>query len=1061
MNEISYHSFYHRLFEQAKFGFIVSNFEGQILDVNPFCCSLLEIDREQMLRLTLYDFVPDNLLLWETPDKQSIKNGETIVRERRILKKSGEYILVESHIQIIDENQVLILIHDITARDKALKISEERLHTLINSSPDIICFKDAEGRWMQVNESILDHYGLTGVDYKGKTEFELADYTAPMFQDAFRNCQGTDDLAWEQGKTSRVVENIPDVGGSIHVFDVVKVPLYYPDGTRKGIVVFGRDITDIKKAENALRDSEEKYRQIAEQTSDVIWMMNIGMQYTYVSPSIFRQRGYTPKEFMSLRPEDIYPPESLEKVVDIYRMGQKMANEESVPPGFSVTAEIQHYCKDGSIRDSEVLISPLFDSAGNLAGGHGVSRDITFRKNTEKTNRILVDFQSLLLKIDLLNEVHELVVQTVHDLLGEGIVFSTNIDQYTGIGKIFAHKGLEVPRNRLTQALGLDPFEMEFYMKDITENELKLYQSRKFEEFPGGLYELATRRFPKILTLGVEKMLKIKKIYTLGYIYHDLHLGGFIVLCQKDLSAYAGTIEMIVNQAAISMNRIKAEISLKEAEERFRLAFQTSPDAVNINDLKTGRYIEVNEGFCSITGYSKEEVIGKSSLELNIWANPAERAKMIEILKRNGKVVNFEAVFRFKDGTCHTGLMSAAVINLNGIPHIISISHDIEELKQAGQAILHAKEVAEEASRLKTAFLNNISHEVRTPMNAILGFTELLQSDEFEQHEKERFFSIISSNSKQLLSIIDDVLEISRMDSGRIPYNPTGFSLRELMDDIHISMSEMVTKRGLAFYFDFNQPACPDLIVSDREKIRQVITGFIGNAIKFTPNGTINFGYRRLAEDIEFYVHDTGIGIPLEEQGKIFDRFYQVNHEPTQGIRGTGLGLSIASGLAEVMNGSIRLESTPGAGSIFFLTIPFREQKPSVHSVENEKPFSMDVLTILVAEDEDNNFELLEILLAKRIKKIIRATNGKEVLAILEKQKPDLILMDLKMPVMDGYEATRQAKALFPDLRIIALTAYTQPEEERRALEAGCAAFISKPIRNQELYETIRRSIRN
>jgi len=1060
MNESNNLSFYHRLFEQAKFGFMISNFEDQILDVNPFCCSLLGIDREQMLQLTLYDFVPDDLL-WEPPDKQSIKDGETVVRECRIRKKSGEYILVESHTQKIDENLILILIHDITARDKALKISEERLHTLINSSPDIICFKDAEGRWMQVNESILELYGLKGVDYKGKTEFELADYTAPIYQDAFRNCQGSDDLAWALGKTSRTSENIPDVRGVIHVFDVVKVPIYNPDGSRKGIVVFGRDITDIKKAENALRESEEKYRQIAEQTSDVIWMMNISMQYTYVSPSIFSQRGYTPEEFMSLKPEDIYPPASLEKVIDIYRMGQKMAKEGTVPPGYSVTAEIQHYCKDGSVRDSEVLVSPVFDSAGNLTGGHGVSRDITFRKNAEKTNKILVDFQSRLLKIDSLNEVHDLVVQTVHHLLVEDIVFSTNIDQFTGIGRIIAYAGLEIPQNRLTQALGLDPFKMEFYMKDITEEELKLYQSTKFKEFPGGLYELATRRFPKLLIQGVERLLKIKKIYTIGYVYHDLHLGGFIVLCQKDLSVYAGTIEMIVNQAAISMNRIKAEISLKEVEERFRLAFQTSPDAVNINDLKTGRYIEVNEGFCSITGYSKEEVIGKSSLEINIWANPVQRAKMVELLKRNGKAINFEAVFRFKDGTCHTGLMSAAVINLNGIPHIISISRDIEEIKQAAQAILHAKEAAEEASRLKTAFLNNISHEVRTPMNAILGFTELLQSDEFDRHEKERFFSIISSNSKQLLSIIDDVLEISRMDSGRIPYNPIGFSLRELMEDIHLSMSDMVTKRGLAFYFDFNQPACPDLIISDREKIRQVITGFIGNAIKFTPRGAINFGYRRLKEEIDFYVRDTGVGIPKEEQGKIFDRFYQLNNEPTQGIRGTGLGLSIASGLAEVMNGSIRLESTPGEGSIFFLTIPFREQKPSVHSFENEKPFSMDVLTILVAEDEDNNFELLEILLAKRIKKIIRATNGKEVLSILGMQKPDLILMDLKMPVMDGYEATRQAKALFPDLRIIALTAYTQPEEERRAMEAGCAAFISKPIRNQELFETIRRSIRN
>jgi len=932
---------------------------------------------------------------------------------------------------------------------------------LFDASPDVICFKDAEGRWMQANESLLKLYGLQGVDYSGKTEFELAGYTAPVFRDTFMTCKKSDDLAWEKGTASRTVETIRDVSGMVHVFDVVKVPIYHADGSRKGIVVFGRDITEIKHSELALRESEEKYRQIAEKTSDVIWMMNNRMQYTYVSPSIYRQRGYTPEEFIKLKPEDIYTPESLKKVLDVYSMGNAREKEGILTPEATMTVELQHLCKDGSVRDSEVLISPLFDSGGKLTGGHGVSRDITERKQSEGKFRLLADFQSRLLKVDHLKEVHELIVQTLHGLIRDAVVFTTNIDQLTESGRVVSLAGLDVPRNLLTRALGLDPVEMNFYLKDMTDEELRIYRSGKFEEMHGGLYVLATRRFPKGIMQGVQKLLRIKKVYTAGIVYHELHLGGLVILARGDLSAFAGTIEMIVSQAAISMNRIKAEDSLKEVEERFRLAFHTSPDAVNINNLETGRYIEVNEGFCHATGYSREEVIGKTVMEINLWEDPDDRFRLVELLRKEGKVSNFEAVFRFKDGTTRTGLMSAAVIQLHETPHIISITRDIEELKNAEREIVRAKEAAEEASRLKTAFLNNISHEIRTPMNAIMGFTDLLQSDEFEKPEKERFFGIINSNVKQLLSIIDDVLEVSRMDSGRIPYNPEALSLHNLVDDIFLSMKESVAKKGLHFLFTSDDGGTPDRIVGDREKIKQVITGLIANAIKFTPAGTVSFGYAKNKEEVEFYVRDTGIGIAREEQDRIFDRFYQVKNEAIQGTRGTGLGLSIACGLAEVMGGAIRVESVLRAGSVFFLTIPYLLPASTAEHAGHEKPFSLKDMVILVAEDEDNNFELLRILLTKKVKKIVRAINGRESITILERSKPDLILMDLKMPVMDGYEATRRAKAMYPDLHIIALTAYTQPEEERRAMEAGCSAFISKPIRNQDLTEAIRRSFRN
>ena len=967
--------------------------------------------------------------------------------------------------------------------EENLTVSEERLLTLINATPDIICFKDGKGRWMLANYSILDLYRLKGVDYVGKSEFELADFTAPIYRDAFLNCQGSDDLAWEQGTSYRTVENIPEANGKMHVFDVFKVPLFYPDGSRKGIVVFGRDISEIKKTESALRESEDKFRG---------FFMNSPIGISEVDLSLIKSKldewklsGIDIIEHLKNRSADIGLLAPMVRIIDLNQTSLEILrttdqksfehnigyyfNEES----FSTLRNMLIALAEGKTSYSGEI--PIMTDSGLRYLNFGMAiqpgyenswervlasfADITQRKLAEEKLALIAGFQSRLLKLNGLREIHELVAGKVHDLIGDGIVFTTNINSEKESGKIVAIKGLDIPNTKLTQAIGLDPVNLEFYLKDITEDELKIYRSGKFEEMTGGLYTIAARRFPKVVMNAVEKLLRIKRIYTNGFVYHDLHLGGVVILARGDLSSYGDTIELIVNQAAISINRLKAEASMKEAEERFRLAFQTSPDSININTLETGEYVEVNEGFCSLTGYRREEVIGKSSTELSIWADPGDRKRMVDLLKKEGKVANFEAVFLNKDGTNHTALMSAALINLNGVSNILSITRDIEEIKKAERAILSAKEAAEEASRLKTAFLNNISHEVRTPMNAIMGFTELLQADEVSATEKDRYFGIINSNAKQLLSIIDDVLEISRMDSGRIPLNPGAFSLNELMDDIQLSMNDMVARKGLSLLYSLGEKGNSDHVSGDREKIRQIITGLIGNAMKFTPQGTISFGYLKKEKVIEFFVKDTGIGIASEEHEKIFERFYQVNNDSAQSVRGAGLGLSIARGLAEVMGGEIRVKSAPGEGSVFYLSIPYNDYVSSHPGQSQKKPLMLEELTILVAEDEDYNFELLYVLLSKHSKHVIRAKNGAEVLSILEKQKPDLILMDLKMPVMNGYEATRLAKKLYPDLCIIALTAYTQQEEEHHALNAGCSAFISKPIRRQELMETIRRSL--
>lgn len=881
---------YRRLMKIASEGIWQMDVMHNTVFVNARMAEMLGYEVQEMLGKNVRSFLFDEELKDYLHRLELCRSGKNDPYERRFHKKDGGVLWTIVSANAIHNSEggfigFFAMFTDIThikLTHSRLQESEERLNVLINSSPDIVCFKDAQGRWLNANRSILDLYGLTNVDYRNKSEYELPDYTFPVFQEAFRNCQGSDDNAWEKGSLFRTEELIPDSAGNLHFFDVIKVPLYHPDGSRKGLIVYGRDISERKKSEEILLQSEEKYRQIADNTSDVIWMMDIKMRYTYVSPSIFRQRGYTPEEFLRLKPAEIYTEDSLKKAVEIYLVYRDMAKKGELSRDFSLTVELEHRCKNGSTRFSEVMLNVIFDQGNRPTGVHGVSRDISDRKLAEEKTR--------------------------------------------------------------------------------------------------------------------------------------------------------------------------------EAEERFRLAFQTSPDSININRMEDGTYIEINDGFTKLTGYTAEEVIGRTSIEVDIWADVERRDDLVKMLKEQTTVSNFEARFRYKDGTVRTGLMSAAVILLKGKKHIISITRDIEELIQTGIELKQAKERAEEVSRLKTAFLNNISHEIRTPMNAILGFTDLLQSEENTREEKDKYFGIINSSSRQLLSIIDDVLEISRMDSGRIPVNLVDFSLSELMHDIYFSISGLIRKKDLRIVCSQCKPTAGDRIFADREKIRQIINGLTDNALKNTREGEISFGYILKNGLVEFFVRDTGIGIEKHEQEKIFERFYQVKRVGIHDARGTGLGLSIARGLVEMMEGEIHVESELGKGSVFSFSIPLHKVAYTSPRVEvAEKLFLFSGLTILIAEDEEYNYEYLHILLSRKVKEILWAKNGSEVLSLLENKHADLILMDLKMPVMNGIDATRQLKKNNPQLPVIALTAYTQPEDERNAMQAGCSAFVCKPIRQQELFDTIRR----
>ncbi len=376
-------------------------------------------------------------------------------------------------------------------------------------------------------------------------------------------------------------------------------------------------------------------------------------------------------------------------------------------------------------------------------------------------------------------------------------------------------------------------------------------------------------------------------------------------------------------------------------------------------------------------------------------------------------------------------------------------------IQAINEELLAAKDKAEESDRLKSAFLANMSHEIRTPMNGLLGFSEMLGLPNLTSEKRAFYLDIVKKTSQQLLSIINDIIDISKIETNQVKINMGSTNLTALMTKVKALLDPQAALKKLELRLSMAVPEEHCNIVTDEAKLTQVITNLINNALKFTPKGYIEFGVLEENGFLKFYVKDTGIGISPENQQLVFERFRQVETDLERHYGGSGLGLSISKAFVEVMGGRIWLESEVGIGTTFYFTTPHVSSESSQIGSQRAAAISSNNLAgivILVAEDEDVNFLYLEELMANTGASIIRATNGKEAVEMgLSDSRISLVLMDIKMPVMNGEEATKQLKAARPHLPIIATTAYAMGGDRERLLKSGCDAYLSKPIAQKEL----------
>lgn len=383
----------------------------------------------------------------------------------------------------------------------------------------------------------------------------------------------------------------------------------------------------------------------------------------------------------------------------------------------------------------------------------------------------------------------------------------------------------------------------------------------------------------------------------------------------------------------------------------------------------------------------------------------------------------------------------------NGKPlTLIGSSLVITARKAMENDLISAKNRAEESNRLKSAFLANMSHEIRTPLNAIVGFSGILASTE-EEEEKQEYISIIENNNTLLLQLISDILDLSKIEAGTMEFIYTDFDLNKIMRELESSFRlKLSPDKDVSLTCDCQLLECN--IHAERNRISQIIINLVTNAIKFTDAGSIRFGYEKRNNMLYFYVSDTGCGIPEEKQKDVFGRFVKLNNF----AQGTGLGLSICQTLVQHMGGEIGLESTIDKGSTFWFTLPYSSAQNIQQQDLKASPIKIkkQAITILVAEDHDSNYRLIESILKKDYH-LVHAWNGKEAVCMFKEYNPQLILMDINMPVMDGYEATKEIRKFSTQVPIIAVTAFAYASDEQKVIENGFDAYMAKPINANQL----------
>ena len=771
----------------------------------------------------------------------------------------------------------------------------------------------------------------------------------------------------------------------------------------KYILAIIRDITEFMKAVDTVRESEKTFRKLFEESADPILLLDES-GFVDCNTATISLLGYSSKEdFLNKQPWELSPEKqpdgrySSEKAVAMINKARQDGNNRF---------EWIHQKSDGTDFPVEVMLTPIL--LNKKQHYYTIWRDISERKQVE-------------VKIREQSERIGTILRTIPDLM-------FIIDKNGYYKEFFANESssLAIPPDKIIGANIKDVFG---------ENELKVY----FDKF--------------------------EKCFETG----RLQLFEYQLTINNELRYFEARISRLDNENILSIvrditKRKQAEENLENLNEQLTCLIESIPDSIFFKDGE-GRLLITNEPAKDLFKLHDYDWYGKTNDEL---ANEKPDMRYFyENCLYTDKIAWKEKILTMFEVEINSGNSETHYFEVRKVPlfenngkrrALVIVGSDITERKNIISELKLAKETAEASDKLKSAFLNNISHEIRTPLNGILGFGEILMQNDITDSERAESFELLKLSSQRLLNTITDYVDSSMLSSGNMKIRETEFPLDKLLNKLRNKFRNNLREKNLNYIESIQDGILNNIIKSDFLLIEKVLSQLIDNAIKFTDRGFVTLNVSINSGSIEFCVKDTGIGITKNAQGYIFEQFSQVSSGFGRSYEGNGLGLSIAKGITGLIQGKIWLESNLGEGSSFYFVVPFKGEENKSFQKDSSGIEYPEITSpvILIAEDDKSNSKLYETLLLKKSIKYLIVSNGAEA---IEKCKShpeiNLVIMDLKMPVIGGIEATKQIKKFRKDLPIIAVTAYASSYDETEAFEAGCDDYISKPLDSDVLWEKL------
>ncbi|MDO8897559.1 MAG: response regulator, partial [Bacteroidales bacterium] len=781
-------------------------------------------------------------------------------------------------------------------------------------------------------------------------------------------------------------------------------------------------------AEKALKASEHNYRSLAENTPDNIMRYDKECRVIYLNHNLKKILDTSLEEIANLTPTEMQPDgryDNYEKQLkQVIATGQEVEFEIKLPD--LLPKEVFHWIK----------MVPERNDKGEIVGALAIGRDITQRKLAEMIRLVQYKIANAVITSKNLTELFDFIKNELNSIIEAKNLFVALYNEKTGMLCSIVDKDEK-------DKMPVWPADKSLTGYVIQQNQPVLLRKndiiRLHEE---GIVELIGTTAEA--WLGVPLKLEGKA------------LGAIVVQSYENKDIYDQSsveiLELVAHELSIFIDWQRAE------EKAIKLSRAVEQSSVSVIITNKDGFIEyVNPFFTKLTGYSIDEIIGKNPRVLNSGHHPKEFFNELWNTIFSGKDWEGEILNKKKNGDLYweKAVISPIISSEGVITNFVAIKEDISEWKKMVEDLVVAKEKAEESDKLKTAFINNISHEIRTPLNGILGFGGFLAEMELTPIEKTEMLAHVQKSSDRLMNTVSDYMDMAMIFSGTIEMRKKVFSLQSLFEKIFENTKQLGVGKKIDFKADTPIESADFSIHSDPEIIQKIMNKFLVNAFKFTQQGTISCGYRIIPGFVEFFVQDTGKGIAHEKLEMIFEIFAQEDSSMTRGYEGSGLGLSIANGLVKLLGGTMSVTSEKGKGSIFTFTVPYCE------TVVAEKPVAMDDKNdivsskplLLIAEDDELNYLLIVKLLEQAGCDYLLARNGLEAVELC-KQHPTitLVLMDIKMPVMNGLEATKLIREFRPKLPIIAITSFAQTGDEPRFLAAGCDGYISKPFSKDKLF---------